>query len=186
MMSTFILCIGSANADSFMYSSSTVDWVMLATIEVMVKDKVSHNHYTLLCAHRFPWPQCPSTNFSHNLQVSWLLSGFMYDDLHFVGYHNIANKVDAIRNCEASASNAIQVSNSKRNQNQQNSGTFLVSTEPTLISTLTTPIPPIQAVCHSVDQRCFMSRTHGEDNLMMRNLRGMSSVVSKEEVQDSS
>lgn len=169
-----------------MYSGPTIDWVMLATIEVMVKDKVCHNRYTLLCAHRFPWPQRPSTNFSHNLQVSWLLSGFMYDDLRFVGYHNIANEVDALRNCEASASNAIQVSNSKRNQNQQNSCTFLVFTEPTLISTLTTPIPPIQAVCHSVDQRCFMSRTHGEDNLRMRNLRGTSSVVSKEEVQDSS
>ena len=97
----------------------------------------------------------------------------------------IANEVDALRNCEASASNAIQVSNSKWNQNQQNSCTFLVSTQPTLISTLTTPIPPIQAVCHSVNQRCFMSRTHREDNLRMRNLRGTSSVVSKEEVQDS-
>ena len=149
------------------------------------RQSLSQPLHVILCSP-FPMATTSINNFSHNLQVSWLLSGFMYDDLRFVGYHNIANEVDALRNCEASASNAIQVSNSKRNQNQQNSCTFLVSTEPTLISTLTTPILPIQAVCHSVDQRCFMSCTHGEDNLRMRNLRGTSNVVSKEEVQDSS
>jgi len=82
---------------SYCHVCHLVDWVTtLATIDVVVKDKVSHNRYTLLCAHCSPWPQ--QTSEATAFRSVGLYRDACAKDSHFVGHHTIVNEVDAVRN----------------------------------------------------------------------------------------
>jgi len=65
--------------------------------------EVSHHRHAL---HHF---LMATTSSDRDLQVStpqvsWLLSGFVYDDLHFVGHLAVVNDIDTITNDQGSAS----------------------------------------------------------------------------------